>query len=207
MAKGASRAASAAALPPDDPPGVLLKSQGLRVIPVKGESVTPFQPYSGVVVLPSSTAPASRSRATAGASSFQACCGSIALEPRKVGQPLVSNKSLIATGTPSSADSGALFCQRACDAFACARAAAASSRQKALMLLSRLSIRTSNALVTSTGENVLAAKPADKSAAFNAARSAMETGLQALQCLFQQAALFAEGKAHIDIGRAGSEKG
>src|ERR1700759_4134610 len=90
-ANGARRAASPAAQPPDDPPGGLFKSQGLRVTPVSGESVTPFQPYSGVVVLPNNTAPASRSRATAGASSFQGCAGSIVREPRKVGQPRVHN--------------------------------------------------------------------------------------------------------------------
>ncbi|GAA13719.1 putative acetyl-CoA synthetase [Gordonia alkanivorans NBRC 16433] len=39
---------------------------GLRVTPVRGLSVTPFHPNSGVVTLPSITAPASRSRATAG---------------------------------------------------------------------------------------------------------------------------------------------
>ena len=38
-----------------------------------GLSVTPFQPYPQVVVLPSSTAPCSRSRAVAGASTSQAC--------------------------------------------------------------------------------------------------------------------------------------
>ena len=48
-------------------------SHGLRVTPVSGLSVTPFQPNSGVVVLPTSTAPCSRSRATAGASSSHGC--------------------------------------------------------------------------------------------------------------------------------------
>ena len=41
---------------------------GLRVMPVSGELVSPLQPNSGVVVLPRITAPASRSRAVAGAS-------------------------------------------------------------------------------------------------------------------------------------------
>ena len=43
-AKGARRAASAAEEPPDEPPGVFSRFQGLRVMPVSGESVTPFQP-------------------------------------------------------------------------------------------------------------------------------------------------------------------
>src|SRR4051812_29203391 len=44
--------ATAAALPPDDPPGVFAGFHGLRVMPVSGLSQTPFQPNSGVVVLP-----------------------------------------------------------------------------------------------------------------------------------------------------------
>ena len=61
--------AAATAAPPLEPPGVLLVSQGLRVMPVSAQSVTAFQPSSGVVVLPISTAPCSRRRAVAGASS------------------------------------------------------------------------------------------------------------------------------------------
>ncbi len=64
-----SPSAQAAAAPPLLPPGVLPVFQGLRVMPVSGLSVTPFQPNSGVVVLPSSTAPCSRRRAVEGASS------------------------------------------------------------------------------------------------------------------------------------------
>src|ERR1044072_9406283 len=72
--------ATAAAAPPEDPPGVFAGFQGLRVMPVSGLSVTPFQPNSGVVVLPSSTAPASRSRAVTGASSFHGPFGSPVFE-------------------------------------------------------------------------------------------------------------------------------
>src|SRR5262245_30646615 len=81
--------ATAAAAPPEEPPGVFSLFHGLRVMPVSGLSVTPFQPNSGVVVLPSSTAPCSRSRAVAGASSFHGPFGSTVFEPRNVGQPLV----------------------------------------------------------------------------------------------------------------------
>src|SRR5215471_16797705 len=97
---GQKCAASAADEPPEDPPGVFPLFQGLRVIPVSGESVVPFQPNSGVVVLPIKTAPASRNRATAGASSFHGPEGSTVLDPRRVGQPFVSRMSLTATGTP-----------------------------------------------------------------------------------------------------------
>ena len=40
-------AATAAAAPPEDPPGVFAGFHGLRVTPVSGLSVTPFQPNSG----------------------------------------------------------------------------------------------------------------------------------------------------------------
>ena len=93
-ASGPMPAATAAAAPPDEPPGVIFGFQGLRVMPVRGLSVTPFQPNSGVVVLPSSTAPCSRRRATAGASSFHGPLGSVVFELRSVGQPLVTNRYL-----------------------------------------------------------------------------------------------------------------
>ena len=63
--------AAATAAPALLPPGVRSRFQGLRVMPVSGLSPIAFQPNSGVVVLPSSTAPCSRRRATIGASSSQ----------------------------------------------------------------------------------------------------------------------------------------
>ena len=57
-------AATAAALPPLDPPGVRSVFQGLRVIPNAGPSVVPMIASSGRLVLPSTTAPAARRRET-----------------------------------------------------------------------------------------------------------------------------------------------
>ncbi len=125
-ASGQMPANTAAALPPLDPPGVRSRSHGLRVTPVNGESVTPFQPNSGVVVLPNKTAPASRSRAGTGASSSQAWFGSIVREPKSRGQPRVRSVSLTATGTPSSRPLGSPFCQRASEARAIAIAVSGS---------------------------------------------------------------------------------
>ena len=93
-----------------EPPGVRVRSQGLRVMPVSGESVTPFQPNSGVVVLPSMTAPSlaqpgrppahRRPRPVAGRpSASRAASASRAVRMR----------SLIVTGTPSSRPCGAPF--------------------------------------------------------------------------------------------------
>src|SRR5437868_6939352 len=61
---GPMPAATAAAEPPLDPPGVLVVSHGLRVGPKTGLSVAPFQPNSGVLVLPSMIAPARCRRST-----------------------------------------------------------------------------------------------------------------------------------------------
>ena len=69
-ARGPSPAATWADAPPLDPPGVLSRSHGFRVIPVSGLSVAPFHPNSGVVVFPRKTPPASRSRRSSGVSSL-----------------------------------------------------------------------------------------------------------------------------------------
>src|SRR5690349_4852433 len=97
-ASGTRPAASAAALPPLEPPGVVDGSQGLRVMPYSGPSVMPFQPNSGDVVWPGSTAPLRRSAATAEPSSSTRPA-SVAFDPLRSGHPRVGNASLIATGT------------------------------------------------------------------------------------------------------------
>src|SRR5262249_13967924 len=55
--------------PPDELPGECLRFHGLRVVPWIGESVSAFQPNSGVVLLPISTRPARRRRSVTAASS------------------------------------------------------------------------------------------------------------------------------------------
>ncbi len=153
---GPRPAATAAAVPPEEPPGVWFRFQGLRVMPVAGELVSPLQPNSGVVVLPSNTAPASRKRAVAGASTSQGWFGSMVRLPRRVGQPWVRIRSLMDVGTPSKAPTGVpcwrCACQRASLARALAKAAGSSTRQKALICGLTRSMRESTACVTSTGE-------------------------------------------------------
>src|SRR5689334_8688774 len=154
IVNGPSPPATAAALPPDDPPGVIFVFHGLRVMPVSGLSVTPFQPNSGVVVLPTITAPCSRSRATAGASSLQDCFGSTVREPRSVGQPLVRSRSLIDAGTPSSRPLGSFLSHLFSDSLALLIAETASTTQKALSTGLSFSILASTAFVASTGESL-----------------------------------------------------
>src|SRR4051794_40000275 len=61
---GTKPAATAAAEPPLDPPGVFETSQGLRVVPHALVWVKQTMPNSGAAVLPTGTAPAARRRAT-----------------------------------------------------------------------------------------------------------------------------------------------
>ena len=61
-------AASAAAAPPEDPPGPLDMSNGFSEGPKMELVVFPIQPNSGVFVLPTMTHPAARIRATKGSS-------------------------------------------------------------------------------------------------------------------------------------------
>ncbi len=68
VASGTMPAASAAAAPPEEPPGPRLVSYGLRDGPKMALVVLPIQPNSGVLVLPTTTQPAARKRATKGSS-------------------------------------------------------------------------------------------------------------------------------------------
>ncbi len=72
---GAMPEATAAPAPPDEPPGVRSGFHGLRLAPRRLDSVTEIVPNSGVVVLPMSTNPALRNRATGGSSSVSGVSG------------------------------------------------------------------------------------------------------------------------------------
>ena len=96
----ASPPATAAADPPDEPPGVRSRSHGLRVTPKVGDSVHGVIVSSGTLVLPRITAPADRRRRTTSAS--VATGPPWASLPIAVASPATSTSSLIATGTPSS---------------------------------------------------------------------------------------------------------
>ena len=170
---GPSPAATAAAVPPDEPPGVFDGSHGLRVSPVRSEFVSPLHPNSGVVVLPMRTAPASRRRAVAGASTSHGWSGSTVWLPRRVGQPFVSTRSLMVVGTPSSGPTGSLRCQRISDAAAAAIASSGARWAKALIVGFTASMRSSTARVASTGDADPSAYIASSSVAVHWVRSVM----------------------------------
>src|SRR2546423_5513208 len=100
-AHGAAPAATAAALPPDDPPGTRVRSQGLSTGPKPEFSFDEPIANSSWFVLASSEAPAAVSFSTTvalyggryPASSFDPACE---------GTPSVQNRSLTASGTPRS---------------------------------------------------------------------------------------------------------
>ncbi len=67
-ASGTNPAATAAADPPDEPPGTRPRSRGFRVGPTAEFSVDEPMANSSMLVLPTTTAPAARRRSTTVAS-------------------------------------------------------------------------------------------------------------------------------------------
>src|SRR5262249_34734724 len=108
-------AATAAAEPLLDPPGVRRRSCGLRV---PRDSVAA---NSVVTVFPTMTAPASRSAATLAASRSERQPAKSG-EPFSVGMSAVSMMSLIPSGIPSMGERGRAWRQRSVDSSAATRA-------------------------------------------------------------------------------------
>ena len=140
--------ATAAALPPEEPPGVWSRLQGLRATPNASLSVNGHRHSSGTLVLPTSSAPASRRRRTGSASS---AAGSwlVAAEPMRVGVPARSMLSLTATGTPASGSPSRS--SRPSRAWASALTASVRSSWNAPSRRSRAAIRSTCSSSTSVG--------------------------------------------------------
>src|SRR6185503_11285888 len=99
IASGTMPAATAAAEPDDEPPGVWAALWGLRVLPGL------YVAHSVVTVLPMITAPAARSSSTA----FASCAGvrpACSTVPSSVGMSQVSKMSLMPIGKPCSGPIG-----------------------------------------------------------------------------------------------------
>ncbi|GGU94131.1 hypothetical protein GCM10010498_61850 [Streptomyces cavourensis] len=140
--------ASAAADPPEEPPGVRPWFQGLLVVPYTSLKLCTSCSPSGTLVLPSTTAPAALSRATCTASSagtWSRCSGI----PQVVGSPAMSYDSLTVTGMPSSGRSSPRARARSV-ARAASRARSKSGAHIALIARSSRSIREMAASVSST---------------------------------------------------------
>jgi hypothetical protein len=123
----------------------------LRVTPLSGVSVTPLWPNSELVLCANTIAPASRSRATAGASASDGVL-SVSLLPIEAGQPFTRTSSLIDTGTPSIGDSGLPFFQRRSESRAAFSEGSMSTWQRALISELMRPVRASTAFKVSTGE-------------------------------------------------------
>ncbi len=147
IAAGTCRAATAAADPDDDPPGVCAADHGLRV------GAGSLKANCVVWVFPTMTAPAARSRATAGASAPGVRCANDGA-PARVGSPATSMMSLIPTGTPWSAPTGRPAATSPSRSRACARAPSASTATQARSRSSVAAMRARQASTTSVAVNV-----------------------------------------------------
>src|SRR5215472_6573594 len=171
-ASGASYAATAAAEPPDEPPGTLVVSHGLRDVPYPEFSVDEPIANSSMFVLPISTAPAFRSRLVI-VDSYGGCQPSRMRDPQVVGMPTVVNRSLTATGTPASGPSGSPAARLRSISRACASASSPATCRNARTLPSTDPIRSRWAAVTSAAETSPAIIAADISAALIVMSSSM----------------------------------
>jgi hypothetical protein len=85
VARGTMPAASAAADPPEEPPGPWARLNGLAVGPNSALDVLDDQANSGMFVLPTTTHPAARSRATKGLSAVAGGASASTAAPWVVG--------------------------------------------------------------------------------------------------------------------------
>ncbi len=100
-AKGVMPAAMLAPAPAEEPPVVLSRFHGLRVMPVSGLSLDALQPNSVVVVLPMIAAPCAFTRSEAGESTGAMKSASVR-EPEVKRTPFTAVKSLTDSGSPTS---------------------------------------------------------------------------------------------------------
>ncbi len=151
VAAGTRPAATAAALPPLEPPGVRSVSHGLRAVPKTLVRVKLSVPNSGAAVLPIGTAPAARRRATWTESSVTGPRPAKASDPCEVGMPAQSSRSLTPIGTPANGPGSRPAATAASTAAAAWRARASStwtnapSRSLPPATAARASSRTSTA--------------------------------------------------------------
>ena len=94
--------ASAAPLPPLEPPGDQSIAQGFRVSPNSSFDVYPSNANSGRFVLPITTAPAARRRPTTSQSRSAGGMSARSLDPNVVGSPAASSLSFTNRGRPAS---------------------------------------------------------------------------------------------------------
>ena len=171
-ASGTIAAATAAADPPDEPPGVRPGSHGLRVGPKRRGSVTGRIPHSGMLVVPTTTKPAARSRRVT-LWSRGATLSPVRAAPRVRRSPWTARLFLIAIGTPANGRSSP-------DAIApaAARAPSWSTSTNALIARSTSSMRRSEASTSSGADSCPERTSAASSSAGRRMSSASEEAKQ-----------------------------
>ena len=150
VANGTMPAATAAAEPPLDPPGVRDGFHGLRVTPHAGVAVMQVEPNSGAAVLPIGTAPAARSRATCTESSSIGGRSLYSSDPCDVGRPAQSSRSFTPKGTPAIGPGSSPRATAASTASAAFRARPSSTTTKAFSAGLSASSRARHSSSTST---------------------------------------------------------
>src|SRR3954453_23112429 len=101
IAHGAMAAATAAALPPEEPPGTRLRSHGFCTGPYPEFSLEDPIANSSMLVLPRTAAPAARRFATA-VLVYGGRSPARMRDPAMLGTPSTQKRSLTASGTPAS---------------------------------------------------------------------------------------------------------
>ncbi len=152
VARGTNPAATAAALPPDDPPAENSLFHGLVVPPNSVLCVSPFHPYSGVLVLPTTMHPAARSRSTKIESLVAGASSACNTEPWVVTKPCASSRSFTPIGTPANGASTSPRARDASTASASTSARSSATETKACTLASELTC--SRAYVTTSRADV-----------------------------------------------------
>ncbi len=145
IAAGTWRAATAAADPDDEPPGVWAADHGFIV------GAGSLNANAVATVFPRMTAPASRSRATRAASRTGKVCAN-AGAPERVGSPATSMMSLTPIGTPCRSPIGRPAAMSASRAAAAASAPSRSTVTHASSAASVASMRSIDAATSSTEE-------------------------------------------------------
>src|SRR5215472_796303 len=181
MPNGASKAATAADDPPDDPPGMRVRSHGLADGPNAEFSVDDPIANSSMLVLPRMITPASRSRLVTVAS-YGGRQPSRIFDPQVVGMSFVVSTSLSASGTPASGPSGYPAARLRSTSSAAASAPIPATCRNACTAGSTATIRSRCAWVTSTAD----ASPAATAAAISAAVSRVSSGVSAAISVLRQ---------------------
>lgn len=152
-------AARAAAAPPDEPPQVRARSQGLFVVPYRALDVCQSPAITGVLVLPQTTAPARRAWLTAAASPVIRRRSSA--RPDEAAMPATSNVSLTVIGRPDSGPRVSPRARASSRARARSSARSGSAATTALIAACVSAWRARDILSSSTAETRLAARAAN----------------------------------------------